>query len=503
MTETTTNLSGVLKRGAAMAAIGMVTAQTAVVIQTIVVGRLLGPVEVGAFTAGTVLMGFLVEATQGALSGALIQRKTELRDAANTAFVATMATALLLGLAALAASPLIAALFHSPRAGLIAAVTSGITILHGLSSVPDALMQRAFQFKRQMIIAPSTAVTFAGVSIVFAVLDYGAWALVIGWYASTTLTVALSWSMAKWRPSREGLSFRVWRELARFSFPMLLDGIAERSRQAFEQVIVGRALGTGALGQYRYAYRIATLPSMAVITVCAHVLFPAFARISDDASRFRAAYLRALGWTCFAAIPVGALLVGLGEPLVVLLLGEKWRLAGIAVAAMAGIGIGAALNSVAGEAMKGAGRSSLLNWTTGLGLALGIPLILLLLPYQLVGVGVALSVTYLVVGIVSIELARKVVGVSRRETLGCVAPATVSALVALAVLLPLEHLVVQAGHRTLPAGLALIVAQTLVFAMVFLGVLRLTSPTWYAAVTSVIGRTLVRAGAMFRSLGPT
>ena len=269
--------------------------------------------------------------------------------------------------------------------------------------------------------------------------------------------------MAGWRPFRGVPSFRIWRELAGFSLPMLLDGIAERSRQIFEQVLVGRVLGTADLGQYRYAYRIAAMPSMAVITVCAHVLFPAFARISDDGDRFRAAYLRALGWTCFAAIPVGALMVALGEPVVVVLLGEQWRLAGVAVSAMAGIGIGAALNSVAGEAMKGAGRSSLLNWTTGLGLALGVPLILLSLPFGLVGVGVALSVTYLAVGIVSVELARNVVGVSRRETYGRLVPVTVSALVALAVALPLDHIVIQASQRSAAVGMALIVAQALVW----------------------------------------
>ena len=174
----------------------------------------------------------------------------------------------------------------------------------------------------------------------------------------------------------------------------------------FQQVIVGRALGTADLGQYRYAYRIASLPVLAVITICSHVLFPAFSRISDDSSRFRAAFLRALGWIWFAALPVGALSVVVGEPVVVLLLGEEWRAAGAATAAMAGLGLGVALLSATAEAIKGAGRSSLLNWLTAIGLGLGLPLVVLLLPFGLVGVGIAISAAYLVVGFVSVELAR-------------------------------------------------------------------------------------------------
>ena len=226
---------------------------------------------------------------------------------------------------------------------------------------------------------------FAGVSIVFAAQGYGAWAMVIGWYASTTIAVVLSWWMAKWRPFRGRFSFRIWREMARFSFPLLLDNVAGSAREVFEQVIVGRALGTWGLGQYRYAYRIASLPSLSIIAICSHVMFPAFSRISDDNSRFRAAFLRALGWIWFAVLPIGALLVVAGPPVVVILLGEEWRAAGAAAAAMAGIGLGAALNSVAWEAIKGAGRSSLLNWLSAIHVGLGLPLIVLLLPFGLVG----------------------------------------------------------------------------------------------------------------------
>ena len=226
MTETAAGLGGVLKRGAAMSAVGLVIAQAATVVQTLVVGRLLGPEEVGVFTAGSVLIGFLLMFGSGALTQALIHRKTDVEDAANTVLVVTFGTGLLLGLALLAASPLIGMLFHSSRVGLIAAATSGLMVLHAWSSVPDALMQRAFQFKPQLIIAPAISIVFAGVSIVFAVLGYGAWALVIGWYASTTAGVVLSWWMAKWRPFRGRFSFRIWREMAGFSLPVLLDGLA-------------------------------------------------------------------------------------------------------------------------------------------------------------------------------------------------------------------------------------------------------------------------------------
>ena len=95
MTETTVGLGGVLKRGAAMSAVGLVICQVATVVQTLVLGRLLGPQEVGVFVAGSVMIGFLLVVAQGSLSQALIQRKTDIEDAANTVLVVTFATGLL------------------------------------------------------------------------------------------------------------------------------------------------------------------------------------------------------------------------------------------------------------------------------------------------------------------------------------------------------------------------------------------------------------------------
>jgi PST family polysaccharide transporter len=365
-------------------------------------------------------------------------------------------------------------------------------VLYALSSVPDALMQRAFQFKRQMIIMPTASFVLAGVSIICAVGGYGAWSMVIGWYAAVTTTVVLSWWMAKWRPFRGRASIRIWRDMAGFSLPILVDSIADRSREVIEQAIVGRALGTGDLGQFKYGYRIASLPSLAVTTICSHVLFPAFSRMSDDYGRFQQAYLRALGWIWFAAVPAGALMVVIGEPVVVLMLGEQWQAAGHAASAMAGIGLGAALNSVAGEAIKGAGRPALLNWSPALCLGLGVPLILLLVQFGLVGVGVAISVTAVGVGMVNVELARGVVGATRREVCARLVPTSLAAILALCVLWPLEHVVVQASSHTTFVGLAFVVAECLLFALVYLAVLRLISAHYYFALRSFCARALAR-----------
>jgi PST family polysaccharide transporter len=483
-------LSAVVKRGVALSASGVALVQAISIVQTLVLGRILGPEEVGVYTAGSVLMGFVMIVAEGTLSQALIQREHDIEDAATTAFVATVASGLLLALAALAVAPLIGALFHSQRVGLIAAASSGLMLLHSFSTVPDAMMQRAFQFTRRIVIGPVMCTTFAVVAIVFAAMGFGAWAMVIGSYASMIVWVTLSWSLSRWRPFRGRVSFRTWREMARFSYPVAVEGLAERVRESLEAAIVGRVLGTAALGQFRYAFRIGSLPAGAIIQSCSFVLFPAFSRISGDRQRLRHAFLRALGWLWFAALPIAALMILEGEQLVVLLLGEQWRPAGVATEAMSGLGLGLAVLSVAAEAIKGAGKSALLMWLAAVHLVVGLPMVLLLLPYGLVGVAIALSVTHLVLAAVSVVLARPIVGVSFRELGACLLPSMLSAVIALCVVLPLKYFLFRTGDMSLLRGSATIMALFLAFSAMYLAMTRVLSPARYHELRHFIARGL-------------
>jgi PST family polysaccharide transporter len=208
--------------------------------------------------------------------------------------------------------------------------------------------------------------------------------------------------------------------------------------------------------------------------------------------------MRALGWIWFAALPVGALMVVVGESVVVVALGEDWRPAGAMTAAMAGIGLGMALWAVSSVAIKGAGRSSLLNWMTVLSLVLDVVLVLALLPFGLVGIGIAISLTYLSVGCLGVALARSVVSASFRDIVSCLAPSTLSALAAFAVVFPLDRLFVSSYQTGDLVVLALVVGECLLFALVYLCVLRLVSPERFHSVRGVARRAAARLPGRIR-----
>jgi PST family polysaccharide transporter len=317
--------------------------------------------------------------------------------------------------------------------------------------------------------------------------------MVVGTYASYTAWVVSLWMLTSWRPGRGHASFALWRELARYGFPLALAMIGSRARTAIESLVVGRFLSTAALGFFRYGQRIALIPQMGIIQVGATTLFPAFARIADDPKRFAAAYLRALHWAIVGSAAGTGLMIAVGEPAVVVLLGERWRGAGVALVGMAGLSIGSAISVVAQDVVKARGRTRLIHWFTLADLLLGVALLLILIrPFGLVGASLYISLTCLVDAAIFIGLAQKVVTVPLRKVLRVLAVPLPSLLTATAVTWWLEHEVLRSDSRAPILGVALLAVDALVFCLIYLAVLtpfaRPTVMTIVRVVFAVIGR---------------
>jgi PST family polysaccharide transporter len=473
---TTAGLTGKIKKVAAASAVGLFLGELISLLQTMVLARLLTPAEVGLFAAGTVFTVALTDVSDGGVRAGLVQRNRELADAAETVFRGTIITGVLMTLGAIATAPIFGSIFQSPTVGAIAAASSGGLLMYSLMNVPEAMLQRAFSVRRRLVIGPSVSATFAVVSIVLAMRGWGVWSLVAGNYASYTVRLALVWALTGWRPGQGRFSWRLWKELARFGFPLVLNFGGYRAQQAVEATVVGRVLSTTALGHYRYALRIAKLPVSAIVEVVSNALFPAFSRLSEEPERLRARYLTVLRVVTVFASVLSGLMIAAGEPAVVVLLGEPWRPAGIAVMAMAGVGVGRALTCVNEEAMKGSGRSRLLNWLTGTELVVGIGTLALIIPFGLFGVGLAVSTTELAVAVVSVAFIRRVVGVTVGQVGRAVLPPVVVGLIPLGGTWLLEHRVLHADAHGLVPGLGLLVLDVLVFVAVYAVGLKIVSP---------------------------
>lgn len=437
--------------------------------QTVALARLLTPAEIGMFVAGTVLTTFFGTFVEGGLRSGLIQRDTDVADAAETVFRVTLLAGIVMSIGALAAAPVIGAIFDSTTAGLVAAATSGVLLVYSVANVPEAMLQREFSVKRRLIVGPAVAVSYATVAVSTAALGWGVWSMVAGTYVSYITLVVSVWTITSWRPGRGRASFALWRELARYGAPLVLGMIGSRVQAATEAVVVGRGLSASDLGFFRYGQRIARIPAMAIIEIGSVALFPAFSRIAKDPDRLVSAYLRALQWATIGAAACSGLMIAAGTPAVVVVLGEPWRGAGPVVVALAGLSLGKAFICVSEEIIKGCGRTGLLNWYTLTEVGVGLALLLVFVGFfGLVGAALSVSITAIVVGIVVMALARRCIPVSLSQLAGAILPPLPAAAVATVVLWLFEHHLAHSDTHPTLAAVALLALDALVFAAAYL-----------------------------------
>jgi O-antigen/teichoic acid export membrane protein len=195
------------------------------------------------------------------------------------------------------------------------------------------------------------------------------------------------------------------------------------------------------------------------VNVAGYVLYPAFASIATDRDRLRDAYLRALRWISIVGLPASLMLLPLGEPLAVLALGEPWRPAGRAVAAMCGFAAGQMYALLASEVWKAAGRPKLLLRLSVSSLLLLVVLMLALLPFGVTGMGAALSMSSLAVGGYALVSLCHILDVRMSALLAEIWPPACAAFASAGSLLLLDRAVVRPTAHTAPVGLALVLGE--------------------------------------------
>ncbi len=471
------DLTGTVLRGAGLSGIGHLLAQLLTLGFYLALARLLTPEDFGEFAAAAIVINAGLLFIESGMLAALIARRDRIEEAASTAAFSTALGGVAFSLVALAVSPLIGMFFDSDRVGSLAAAVAGLLLLRSLQVVPEALLQRRFSFLRRMVIEPLQVIAFGIAAVIAASDDLGPWALVIGYYASAVTDVLLSWVLVRWRPKPRLASFAMWRELIAYARHVLAGNVVLRLGEQVPTLLIGRYIGTGSLGQFKYAERIASTPFTLILSAASYVILPAFARISHDRARFAGAFTQSLRWVSVLTFPLALILVPLGTPLAVVFFGEVWREAGQATIALAPFVAGAALSNLAVEALKAESRPDLIPRIHVVAGLVGVAaMIALLPPFGLFGVAAGFSLGTCVGAAYALARIGAVLDIRRTTVLRELAPAAAAAAYMAAVMLPIDRLIVDPTAHGTAAGVVLLAAEGLLAMAIYSAVLLLISP---------------------------
>lgn len=292
-------------------------------IRTIIIARILSPSQFGIYGIAVLVLSMVEILTETGINIVLIQSKEKIEEYLDTAWVVSIFRGILIASVIFLSSFFIANFFHAPQAVPLLMLVSVVPLLRGFINPSIASFQKNLQFHKYFFYGTSQFFVESVVTIILIFIFKSPISLIWGLIAGAVYEVVISFLFVRPLPKFSFHKEKLHHIISRGKW-VTLSGVFQYFFQNGDNIVVGRMLGTGALGIYEMAYKMATLPITEISNVIVKVTFPVYTKIADDKPRLRRAYLKTLLLVCLISFPLGIFFIFFSKELVLFILGPKW-----------------------------------------------------------------------------------------------------------------------------------------------------------------------------------
>ncbi|MES2742455.1 MAG: lipopolysaccharide biosynthesis protein [Pseudomonadota bacterium] len=329
-----------------------------------VLARLLPPASYGLMAMAMTVTNLAFLFRDLGTSAAIIQRQHLSEALTCTLYWLHIAFALALALLLTALAWPVARAYGQEQLGPIITALAWTFPISSLGAVQRALLERASQFRQ---LARIEAVSAGGgllAALLVASHGGGVWSLVWQMLCAAALTSLQACLASPWRP-RARWAPRELRAVFGFSADFSLFQLLVYLERNADSMIIGKLLGSAALGVYAMAYKVMLFPLQNITGVATRALLPAMSRGQDDPRRLGELYLRATQTIAIVTAPLMAGLFFLREPFVLLVFGPRWLAVADLLQWLAVVGLLQSITDSTGAVFLALGKTRML---LGLGL---------------------------------------------------------------------------------------------------------------------------------------
>ncbi len=352
-----------------------------------VLARFLTPEEFGIMQIGMPIVLFLLMFNDFGFGPALVRAKNPSKNLWRSVFwvnflIGIAMTAVLF----LSAGP-IADWFKVPEAKQIIQALSFLIMLNCVIITPSSELQRRMKFNILSMIEVLSISLGIGVAIYSAIHGYGAWSLVAQQIVLFTVKSILMWVYAQ-PPIKPVIVIDELKAVFGFSSNYMASRTVNFFARNADNLIIGRVLGTAALGFYSIAYRILLLPVEIFAWGLSQVLMPAMSKFHEDKHRMQAATLKTYRLISAFTFPTMAGISVMAVPLISTLLGDRMAPAAQVLQILAPVGALQSLGSTQGAMFTALGRADILFKFSFIGAIASIASFLIGVQWGLTGVAI-------------------------------------------------------------------------------------------------------------------
>lgn len=291
---------------------------------TIYVMRLVAPDQYGLMALASIFSSFFGLLAEIGLGSALVRTKDISDRQLRQIFgIVLLSNGAVLALMALVAAPLASAFFESPELQPVIQVIALQFLPAAFAVIPSALLAREMSFGGRAVIDFASSLGGSLLTLGLAYFGYGVYALAWGSIAIATIrAVGLNFlsrpvGLPIFEFSGCGEMFHFGRNVAQHQFVWFFYSQAD-------SFIVGKMLGSHALGIYSISMELASLPAARISAVLNQVATPALSKVHREGGQVGSYILKGLRTLSLFAFPVMWGISSIAHELVITLLGDTW-----------------------------------------------------------------------------------------------------------------------------------------------------------------------------------
>ena len=290
---------------------------------TMILARILSPQDYGINAMAMTITGFAGMFSSFGLSTATVQRSDITHEQVSTLFWGNVLIGFLISLATAAISPAAAWFYKAPELLSVMLTLSVIFAITGMGVQHQALLIRQMRFFSIVSINVVSMLAGVVVAIIAGFAGFGYWALVFNLLTFVVLNTTGYWWLCKWIPGLPRRDTGVGR-MIRFGSNLVGSNVVNYFPRHMDNVLIGRYLGSDALGLYSKAYQLLMMPITNLRNPLTRVAIPSLSRLQEDPEQYHDYFLKCVSLLAFLSMPVVAFMFVFSDQLIRLLLGPQW-----------------------------------------------------------------------------------------------------------------------------------------------------------------------------------
>ena len=189
--------------------------------------------------------------------------------------------------------------------------------------IQRTLLIIALNFKLQSIISFVASLIAGFIAIVMVYNDFGIWSLVFLTFSKQLLNCLLLWATSKWRPSIV-FSKSSFKELFDYGYKLLLANLINTIYQNIYYIIIGKVFTSTSLGYFTRADGFQKPFSSNIAMGIRRISFPILSRLQNDKIQLKLKFKKFIRISILLSSSILFFIAGIAEPMVLILVGEKW-----------------------------------------------------------------------------------------------------------------------------------------------------------------------------------